>query len=159
MRIFTPNKPKPRRPANGFTLVELMVVVTVMALAAAVVVLTLPSRDDAGARAATRFAARVAAVRDQAILSGRPAGVWMSASGYGFEAARKGQWSPLTTRTLKEEDWGKDLQAQFSTGPAARVRFDSVGLASDEVLVSIAKPGAAPHKVQISMNGDVSLVR
>ncbi len=156
MRTSTPNKHPAR---NGFTLVELMVVVTVMALAAAVVVLTLPAREDAGARAATRFAARVAAVRDQAILSGRPTGVWMSASGYGFETGRKGQWAPLVTRTLKEDNWGAGLSAQFSTGPAARVRFDSVGLASDEVLVSIARGGGAPHKVQIAMNGDVSLVR
>lgn len=144
---------------NGFTLVELMVVLVVMGLAASIVIMTLPSREEAGVRAATKFAARAAAARDFAIMSGKPTGVWMTASGYGFESMSEGRWSALTTRTLKDTDWGKGVAAQFSTGAAARVRFDSVGLASNDVVVSIVGEGEGPRKVSIGMNGDVGLAQ
>ena len=57
---------------NDFTLVETMIVVAVMALLAGVAVLTFGPVGADPKDAATRFASRVAAARDQAILTGRP---------------------------------------------------------------------------------------
>ena len=110
---------------RGFTLVELLVVITVMALLATGVVLTLPA-SGAGARdAAGRFAARVAAARDTAVLTGRPTGLWVSPSGYGFEQLQGAQWRAVDARPLVQEDWGRGVQAGVQG--QARVRFDSVG--------------------------------
>ena len=54
---------------RGFTLVELMVVLALVGLAAAAVVLTMPPPDGGTRSEATRFAARVAALRDRAAVT------------------------------------------------------------------------------------------
>ena len=59
------------RRVRGFTLVELMVALAVIGLAGATVALTLPSGDDALARDAETFAARLAHARDEEILGMR----------------------------------------------------------------------------------------
>ena len=76
----------------GFTLVELMIVIALVALASAAVVLALPDprgrlRDDA-----ERFAARVRAAHDLAVVEGRSVSVWVSDGGYGFDRREAGAW-------------------------------------------------------------------
>ena len=61
---------------NGFTLVELLVTLSVMALLASAVTLTMGGGSKVGSEAA-RFASRVAATRDQAILGGTAMGIWV----------------------------------------------------------------------------------
>ena len=140
--------------ANGFTLVELLVVVTVMALLATGVVLTMPA-SGAGARdAAGRFAARVAAARDTAVLTGRPTGLWVSPSGYGFEQLRGAEWRPVDAKPLAQEDWGRGVQA--GVRGQARVRFDSVGLPDRELEVRLAQ-GTRIATVRIAADGDVEV--
>ncbi len=56
----------------GFTLVELVVAITIIGIAAAAIVLTLPGAGDDARRSALRLAAHASAARDAAILSGRP---------------------------------------------------------------------------------------
>jgi len=81
-----------RYAEHGFTLVELMVVLTVMALMAGAVVLTIGSRNGDVAETAGRFASRIAAARDEAIVGGHPVAVWITPSGYGFERYAAGRW-------------------------------------------------------------------
>src|SRR5690606_30071026 len=77
---------KPRRFGEaGFTLVELMLVLAIMGLAAATVMLTLPDSQRGARDEADRLAARLAAVRDLAVIEGRGTAAVISASGYGFE--------------------------------------------------------------------------
>ena len=63
MRIFAATADtRTRRAPNGFTLVELMVVLAIMALAATAVVLTIPGEE----RTVRSEADRLAALRDEA---------------------------------------------------------------------------------------------
>ena len=62
-----------RGKARGFTLVELMVVLTILALAATAVVLTIPGEERSVRSEADRLAARLAAARDVVRLLWRPA--------------------------------------------------------------------------------------
>lgn len=136
---------------EGFTLVEMLVVITVMALLATGVVLTLPTGG--GARdAASRFAARAAAARDTAVLTGRPTGLWVSPSGYGFEQLREGQWQALDAKPFAQANWGRDVQASLSG--QARVRFDSVGMPDRALDVGLSEDGQS-STVRIAPNGDV----
>ncbi len=139
---------------QGFTLVELLVVITVMALLATGVVLSLPA-SGAGARdAASRFAARVAAARDAAVLTGQPTGLWVSPSGYGFEQLQGGAWRAVDAGALTQEDWGSGVRAGLQG--QARVRFDSVGLPDRALDVQLAQ-GTRAATVRIAANGDVEV--
>ena len=112
----------------GFTLVELMVVVTVIALASAIAVLAVPANRGAHEEAA-RFAVRARAAHDLAIVGGRPVAVWATGAGYGFDRRVSGGWVPLADKPLRVERW--DERTRVSTGTAGRLRivFDSTGMA------------------------------
>ena len=84
MRIFAAKaKAHARRDANGFTLVELMVVLAIMALAATAVVLTIPGDERSVRSEADRLAARAARARDIAVIGRRHVAGSLGPSGYG----------------------------------------------------------------------------
>jgi len=142
---------------NGFTLVEMMIVITVMALLAGVVVLTFPT-DRGPSEAAIRFASRIAAARDQAVMTGRPISAWVSSSGYGFDQVRDGRWEALEQRPFDVTDWGPGMEVGL-TGAASsrgRVLFDSLGVADQAMAVRLARAGKSAG-VRISANGEVTV--
>ena len=139
---------------QGFTLVELMVVITVMALLATGVVMTLPSSGAGSRDAAHRFAAGVAAARDTAVLSGRPVALWVSPSGYGFEQWRTGKWQAVDAKPLRQENWSRGVRAEVSG--QTRVSFDTVGLPDRGLDVRLAQ-GDRMATVRIAANGDVAV--
>ena len=59
---------------RGFTLIELLAVLTILALATATVLLAVPPRGGEVSKVADKLAARVALVRDDAIIKGRSTG-------------------------------------------------------------------------------------
>ena len=62
-------------PVNGFTLIELMVVLTIIGFISAAVVLAMPDPRGRVVEDADRFAARVAAARDESVVTAWPIGV------------------------------------------------------------------------------------
>ena len=143
---------------NGFTLVELMVVIAIMGLLAGAVVMTVGTPGGGPAESATRFAGRLAAARDQAILTGRPISVWVSPSGYGFEQFRGSHWEELRDKPFDGGNW--DSGTEIAGGSAAavrdRVRFDSIGMADQPFEVRMSR-GGQTAAVQVAANGDVSV--
>src|SRR3546814_5608146 len=71
MRISIPAN-SDHAPQSGFTLVELMVVVAIIGFVSAAVVLAMPDPRGRVIDDADRFAARVAAARDEAVITARP---------------------------------------------------------------------------------------
>lgn len=145
---------------NGFTLVEMMAVVALMAVMAGAVMLVSGPFGGGPGDAASRFASRVAAARDQAIVNARPTGAWVTQSGYGFDEYRNGAWRELSSRTLRQHDW--DNGTSVSLGAAGegqgRLRFDPLGLPESPLTVTLARGGRSA-RVIVGSNGDVEVRR
>ena len=145
---------------NGFSLVELMVVLFVMGLLAAAVVLTLPGDGRALRDEAERFAAR-----DEAISGARPVALVVGSAGYYFERRIDAGWQPLDPSRFGLVAWKPGTAAQVSGGAGEaganatqrqRLVFDPVGLASSEARVRLAH-GTRALAVRIARDGTVTL--
>ena len=151
---------------DGFTLVEMLIVMTVMALLATAVVLTVGCGGGRGVGAdATRLASRIGAARETAITSARPVGVWISRSGYGFDVRSEGRWQPAVRKPFDTVDWpaGTTIsatglggrQASLGGGPA-RLVFDNLGLPDSPLSLRISRDGRSAV-VAVAANGDVKV--
>src|SRR3546814_17688612 len=81
-----------------------MVVVAIIGFVSAAVVLAMPDPRGRAIDDADRFAARVAAARDEAVITARPMGVWVSPSGYGFLRREAGHWIEMETKPFRSEE-------------------------------------------------------
>lgn len=146
-----------RRPrTGGFTLVELMVVLMILALAATAVALTIPDDEQTVRSEADRLAARLAAARDIAVVEGRSVAVRLAPSGYGFERRIDGRWEALPGRPFAQRNWPSDVVFAGGDGqPVARLIFDRVGT-SPTPQALVLSGGGARETVRISATGEVS---
>lgn len=147
----------PNRQA-GFTLVELMVVLFLIGLAASAVVLTISSATRSSGTQAEQFAARIAALRDRAVVEGRPLAFWVRASGYGFERRDGGRWQPLDAKPFQTVNWQPPLASNIAGGRAMRIAFDANGIPSAPLDVALTG-GSQPYRVRMDAAGNVDVAR
>ena len=151
-RGFTPMR---RSAEHGFTLVELMVVVTIIGLASASVVWAMPDPRGRVQDEAVRFAARVRAAHDLAIVEARPVSVWVTGGGYGFDRRLTGGWTPIAEKPMRVERWSEGTRA--SVGDASgrvRVTFDPTGLTDRPAAIRLDRDGVGAV-VNIDADGSV----
>lgn len=151
---------------NGFSLIELMVVLFVIGLLAGVVVLSLPGDERILRDEAERFAARTVAARDEAIASARPVAVVVGPAGYYFEQRRDRAWQPLAPGRFGLVGWKPGTAASVVGGVAEsaagsvpqrqRIVFDPVGLASSDARVRLGR-GDRALTVSVARDGSVRL--
>lgn len=149
---FTPLR---RFAEHGFTLIELMVVIAIIALVSAAVVLTLPGGEAKLRADAERFAGRVAAARDDAILQSRPMAVWVSPSAYGFARRARGQWRPLEDKPFVTTEWRDGVVAD-TKGQQLRITFDGTGMTDQPVAVTLYRDGLR-QAVTVEADGKVQV--
>lgn len=145
-----------RHGERGFTLVELMVVIAIMALAATAVVLTIPGEERTVRSEADRLAARLAAARDVAVIEGRSVSVNFAPSGYGFERRIDGAWQPLPGRAFAQRAWPDGVRVVAGSGQAAaHILFDRIGTSPNPQAI-VLTGGDAHEIVRVSATGEVS---
>ncbi|HWQ87020.1 GspH/FimT family pseudopilin [Brevundimonas sp.] len=137
----------------GFTLVELLMVVAILGLAAGAVVLAVPDPRPAVGAEAERFAARLTRARDEAVLSNRPVAVEITSTGYAFTVFDGREWSGLSDGPFGPETW----QPATAVSPAegARFVFDPTGVAEPGTL-TLARDGKG-KTVTVDGAGEVTL--
>lgn len=146
----------PRRSAeHGFTLVELMVAVTLIGLLSAAAVLAIPDSRGRLVDEAERFAARTRAAQTQAIIGAAPVSVWISVGGYGFDQRRAGAWTPVADKPLRVERWREGTRADVPlSGGRRRLTFDPTGLADQPLDLRLVRD-RAEVLVHVEANGGV----
>ena len=139
---------------SGFTLVELLMVVAIIGLAAGAVVLSVPDPRPSVAQDAERFAARLSRARDEAILSNRPVAVETTPAGYGFTVFDGAAWSPLSDGPFGPETWTPGTTVASAAEPV-RLVFDPTGVAEPATL-TLTRDGRR-RTVTIDGAGEVRL--
>lgn len=139
----------------GFTLVELMVVLAIMAVLSAAVVVNMPDPRGDLRLEAERLAARAAAARDAAIIEGRSTALTIGPGGYAFSRRANGAWVPITQKPLGEQPWGEGVSALTTPTGEARIVFDSTGLA-DPAAVTLARDDAR-ISVVVGQDGSIDV--
>ncbi len=153
MRDVVIRSAHPRHRANGFSLVEMMVVLMIMGLLASVAVLSMPGDERKLRGEAERFAARTSAARDEAIIGARPVSLVVSEKGYYFEQRNQGQWQQLPGRGFGLTAW--DDATTVAAG-RQRIVFDTLGLASSDAAVRLER-GARAQVVRLRRDGKVAI--
>ena len=117
-----------RPHTQGFTLVELMVVLFIVGLMGAAVMLTAPGEGDVLARDADALATRLVRAQEEAILGTRAIQVVVDAAGHRVERQDFDRWEALDDAPFRAVAWTPGTAPAFD-GAAERVtfRFDESG--------------------------------
>jgi len=158
MRLYTQAASNPvasasARNRDGFTLVELLMVVAILGLAAGAVVLAVPDPRPAVGVEAERFAARLSHARDEAVLSDRPVAVEVTPTGYAFSVFDGRVWSPLSDGPFGPESWQAGTDIELTGG--GRFVFDPTGVA-EPVMLTLSRDGKS-RTVAVDGAGEVIL--
>ena len=131
---------------RGFTLVELMAVLAILALASAAVVFAKPDDGSVVRAEAESFAARALAARDLAIGDGRSVRLNVTTQGYNVDERRGGLWTVPEGKAFSPARWkpGTLVEGQGSA------IFDPTGIASDTLAVTLIRDGA---KASVTFDG------
>lgn len=138
---------------RGLTLVELLVVIVILALASSVVLLTAPPSRPKVREDAERFAARLQIALDDAIVSERSSRLAIDAVGYRFQVLDGDKWRDIeTVRNLARAEFDRRTTAILSAPEAANANSRALG--HEEIAAGVAekKQGAEEKLLAIPLD-------
>jgi len=142
----------------GFSLVETMTAMMVVALVASSVLLLAPGQDRRTRDEAMRLVARIGMAQDESVLVNRTVALVLTADGYGFERLEAGGWAPFEPNTpLGFRAWPEDVEARAERdeNESRAARFDAMGTATP---TSIIVSGAGVRwRVRVDASGETNV--
>lgn len=103
-----------RKTNQGFTLIEIMVVVVIVAVLISAVALSFPPVGDKLLKEhADRFSALVALAQDEAILQSSELAVEITPNGYSFYQNENNTWLPLNTSPFTKRTLSNDFSTKM----------------------------------------------
>jgi type II secretion system protein H len=139
---------------NGFTLIEVMVVLVIIAIASTAVVLMLPDPGGRVRDAGEKLAARALAVRDDAILAGRSTRMVIDTTGYSAERRVAGRWQAYGGKGFDAVVFPAGVVATTGTAERVIVTFDATGGVAEPAVIDLSKD-AVVVRIDIPANGAV----
>jgi len=136
MPISTIGRAEPARPDGGFSLLEILAVLMILAAAGGAAVLALPSPDSAADRTAERLSLALGQAAQRSVVGGVPIGVAIDRDVVRFSEAGRTGWRPAGTLDDQTVPDGVRVEAVAGDGYFSLpegvpvIRFDPVGLAS-----------------------------
>ena len=104
---------------------------------------------------ADRLAARLAAVRDLAVVEGRGTAAVLGGAGYGFEQRVSGAWGPVTGRGFADHAWPSGVTVEIGGGDAeARILFSRLGTSPTPQRVTLRSEGMA-ERITVTASGEI----
>jgi general secretion pathway protein H len=139
------------RTEDGFSLVEMLIVLVIIGLATSVVMLTGASGSPGLAVEADRFAGRVAAARDAALIHNKAVRIDISSDGYHVLAETRSGWQEIEAPVF----WQEGTSVSHSSGRLPAVlSFDNTGMA-DAASLSFFR-GGATETVRVDSTGNIT---
>ena len=131
-----------------------MVVLTIIGFISAAVVLAIPDPRGRVIEDAERL--RAGGAPGAGDTGGHPApmGLWVSASGYGFQRREGSQWTPLEEKPFVTANWKGGTRALVGKDGRQQIAFDGTGLPTDPLTVTLAREGERVS-VTVDMAGKV----
>ena len=159
------------RSEGGYSLLEALAAVFIMALASGAVVAALPDRDEEEETVALALAAKLERASQDAVMRGLHVGVEIDPSGYRFYRRVAGDWAPVRDREgLDARAWpdqalvgvslkGAPIDASRLADVAAEtvpaIRFDPTGAATPaEIAIVFADQS---YRIRLGQDGQVAL--
>ncbi|HAQ36099.1 MAG: type II secretion system protein GspH [Maricaulis sp.] len=140
----------------GYSLVEVMVVLAVIAMLAGAAALTLPAGTPAAQRAADRLALDLMRAERAAITSGDFIGLTLDHDGYAFTRFDGAEWQADHTSGLRPVQFGDGvfLRSEQESGEGPAFWFDPTGV--NEAAEFVLEDGV--HRVRVTFeSGQVRL--
>ena len=98
----------------------------------------------------------MASLRDRSVIEGRTHGLWVTASGYGFERRAVEAWQPLEDGRLSRADWRTGTAVTVDGSAQGRLSFNRVGLPDRPMRIAF-RAGDSAAAVVIDAAGEVAV--
>ena len=142
---------------DGYTLVELLIVLTIIGLLSAAVVVALPDGRQELAADAERFAARAKAAQDMAILESSAVSVRVGKAGYGFDRRQGAEWVAIAHEPFEATRWREGVEPVIDGVGVDRITFDPIGATTPWRLV--LRGGGDQMAIELAQNGQIHVAR